>query len=81
MVTILDEHIEIDFMKRSLSPFTYKEFFKKQFFLVEETVNFQFDNDDQINFTIVSGEYPILENNSTIKVIFKEGIVGVDTKK
>jgi len=60
-------HIEIDFLKSTVNATTYQQFFANKRFIVEEKFLYQKEN---CSFYIGVGNYPIIENDSLIKVIF-----------
>ncbi|NRB47211.1 MAG: hypothetical protein HRU41_06020 [Saprospiraceae bacterium] len=62
------KHLELDFLKQSMTTKTYVRFFSADYFLVEEDFTYS-TTDDYVSFTISRGEYEIWENGSLIKVV------------
>ncbi len=60
-------YLEMDFLKHSMSMETINRYFSMPTFLVLEDYAFDYEN---FQIIIPKGEYPIMESNSMIKVIF-----------
>ncbi len=72
IITILDnDKVELDFLKSTITPTTYKLFFGGNYFLIPTDFRYDFFKDKAYSFHIASGSYPIIENDSLIKVIFE----------
>ena len=67
IVSIFNQNIELDFLKSTINSATYKKFFSKERFLVVEEFLYKKGN---YSFYIRKGNYPIIENDSLIKVVF-----------
>ena len=68
IVSIFNErYVEVDFLKSTVNDTTYQQFFANKRFIVEE--EFLHKKED-CSFYIGVGNYPIIENDSLIKVIF-----------
>ncbi len=69
IVTIFHaNHIELDFLKQSMTTQTYVQFFSSNQFLVEEDFTYS-STEKEVRFTISKGEYEIQENENLIKVV------------
>ena len=66
------KHVEMDFLKKDISAALYKKHFTNQTFEVQEKFYYQ---NPLFEITIEKGNYPIIENNSLIKVIFHKVLV------
>jgi len=60
--------IEIDFLKSTIDTATYQQHFANKRFIIEEEFLHKKEN---TTFYIGVGNYPIIENDSLIKVIFQ----------
>jgi len=61
-------HIEIDFLKSTINTTTYQQYFADKRFIIEEEF---LHKEENCSFYIGVGNYPIIENDSLIKVIFR----------
>ncbi|HMQ59998.1 MAG TPA: hypothetical protein PKE06_04975 [Flavilitoribacter sp.] len=64
-------HVEMDFLKHSITSSTYDRYFSCKRFLVDEDFEYSLPQSKSVDFSIQKGEYDIQENNTLIKVIFK----------
>lgn len=62
------KHVELDFLKKSMTTQTYLQFFSANHFLVEEDFTYA-STDSELFFTIHKGEYEIQESRGLIKVV------------
>jgi len=73
IITIFNQkHIEMDFLKKDISVALYRKYFEKGTFLVQEDFLYE---EPLYKISISKGDYPIIENNSLIKVIFYPSLV------
>jgi len=63
------KHVELDFLKFTISPQVYQKFFRDNYFLIEETFQDNFFADLNYHCTILPGKYETIETNGLIKII------------
>lgn len=71
IVTVFGQnHVELDFLRASLNDHTFASFFASDKFLVEEDFKGETPIPSNFSFSILAGEYTILDNSAMLKVVF-----------
>ena len=71
IVTLFEDHLELDFFRNSLTRFDLDKYFSHKEFIVEETFCGKYLGDDGFEFSIEEGAYQIESNNTLIKIRFR----------
>ena len=72
IITVFDEnHVEFNFLKHSITTATYKKYFSRKIFIVNECyINQEKEGNEGVKFKIKKGKYTVSEDASFFKIKF-----------